>query len=231
MDGRDVLMLEGAKPVWRNTELEELLDSLPYFDKEYEDPKVKAEVNRLVQEEMRRSTKKPADFLAELPPAPTFDFKDCPLLAREYERVKAGRPPAAAIDTSRYGVEPPPPAKQGDVAAWAKAVENARSQQGHQSLRLENLELMHKYGANTWRLHNQQLEACNAGLERTIEEYRRHIDVLNRDRKLNQQAAASELGRLEEQWKEAVRKNGDIGLACQQLEAEVELLREQAANE
>lgn len=68
----EVLLLEGARPAWRvgGGEAQQLVDALPYFDKEYEDAAVRAEVNRLVQEEMRRSRKRPADFLKELPPVP-----------------------------------------------------------------------------------------------------------------------------------------------------------------
>lgn len=68
----EVLLLEGPRPAWRvgGGEAEQLVDALPYFDKEYEDGAVRAEVNRLVQEEMRRSRKRPADFRKELPAVP-----------------------------------------------------------------------------------------------------------------------------------------------------------------
>ncbi|KAG6572957.1 Pre-mRNA-splicing factor SPF27-like protein, partial [Cucurbita argyrosperma subsp. sororia] len=36
---------------------------------------------------MRRSSKRPADFLKDLPPIPKFKFDDHPMLAREYERT------------------------------------------------------------------------------------------------------------------------------------------------
>lgn len=51
-----------------------IIDALPYIDNEYGDPRVKAVVDSLVEEEMRRSSKKPADFLRDLPPMPKFDF-------------------------------------------------------------------------------------------------------------------------------------------------------------
>jgi len=66
-----VLLLEGPRPAWRvgGGEAEQLVDALPYFDEEYEDGAVRAEVNRLVQEDWR-GRKRPADFLEELPPVP-----------------------------------------------------------------------------------------------------------------------------------------------------------------
>jgi hypothetical protein len=75
----DVLMIEAppAKPQgrWRNPVPDDLVDALPYIDHDYADPKLKAEVDKLIEEEMRRSTKRPPDYLADFPPAPTFDFE------------------------------------------------------------------------------------------------------------------------------------------------------------
>ena len=74
----DVLMLEAApeatKP-WASAANAEVIDALPYIDDDYGNPLIKAEVDRLVEEEMRRSSKKPADFLKDLPPLPKFDFE------------------------------------------------------------------------------------------------------------------------------------------------------------
>lgn len=73
----DVLMLE-APPSYgsRSTNSDaEIIDALPYIDDDYSDPRVKIEVDRLVEEEMRRSSKKPADFLKDFPPLPTFNFQ------------------------------------------------------------------------------------------------------------------------------------------------------------
>ena len=53
----------------------EIIDALPYIDDDYADPRVKAEVDRLVEDEMRRSSKKPSDFLKDLPPVPKFNFE------------------------------------------------------------------------------------------------------------------------------------------------------------
>ena len=74
----EILMLEAtpepARP-WASASNAETLDALPYIDDDYGNPKVKEEVDRLVEEEMRRSTKKPADFLKDLPPLPSFTFQ------------------------------------------------------------------------------------------------------------------------------------------------------------
>ena len=75
----DILMLEAppqpSQPAWRVSADAEVIDALPYIDDDYADPRVKAEVDRLVEEEMRRSSKRPADFLKDLPPLPKFKFE------------------------------------------------------------------------------------------------------------------------------------------------------------
>lgn len=228
----DTLMLEAPpmsnREAWRGPGSGQLLDALPYYDSEYEDPKVKAEVEAMILEEMRQSAKKPADYLRDLPPPPALRFEDSPVLAKEYERVKAGRPPAR-LDAARHHLDPPPPGLRSDVSAWRQALANARTQLQHQSLKLANLDLMLKYGANAWRVHNQHLEAFNSRLQKGTAEARRDIELLNRDRKLNQLSAGAELTRLKQQWTGLVEKNAEIEAACRALEAEVQGLRGDAA--
>jgi pre-mRNA-splicing factor SPF27 len=78
---REVLMLEAPPPSdpalapWRAPPDAEAVDALPYIDGDYGDPAVKREVDRLVEEEMRRGQRKPADFLRDLPPVPTVGFE------------------------------------------------------------------------------------------------------------------------------------------------------------
>ncbi|THG13341.1 hypothetical protein TEA_026139 [Camellia sinensis var. sinensis] len=79
----DILMLEApprpasseqaCRPWWSTGA--EIIDALPYIDDDYGYPKVKEEVDRLVEDEMRRSSKKPSDFLNDLPPLPSFNFQ------------------------------------------------------------------------------------------------------------------------------------------------------------
>lgn len=74
MAGRDILMLE-ASPQQQSAPSSIIIDALPYIDDDYANPNVKQEVDRLVEEEMRRSSKKPSDFLKDLPPLPRPSFQ------------------------------------------------------------------------------------------------------------------------------------------------------------
>mmetsp|Transcript_34726 Transcript_34726/g.98403 ORF Transcript_34726/g.98403 Transcript_34726/m.98403 type:complete len:249 (+) Transcript_34726:209-955(+) len=200
----------------------DLIDALPYVDPLT--PEDKRYVDKLVEEEMRRSSKRPVDYLKELPPLPPSVIAADSLAAAELERIKRGEP-MTQLDTLRYQLNPPPPSKRNDLGEWRNALDNAHSQLEHQELRLMNLELQVKYGANVWRAYNQQVDVLVKGYEKSITQLRQDIEETNRARKLYQVSAAAEMEDIEQRWLAAVKKNLDIEYECRIMEQRIEALQ------
>uniref|UniRef100_A0A383VNY3 Pre-mRNA-splicing factor SPF27 n=1 Tax=Tetradesmus obliquus TaxID=3088 RepID=A0A383VNY3_TETOB len=209
-----------AEGHWRRGQ--ELIDALAYIDPLT--PDVKQQVDKLIEEEMRRSTKRPADYVKELPPVPPARFGGHTMLQQEYERVRATQP-MPPLDVTRYRLDPPPQNKANDYSAWLAARNNAHAQLEHQLGRIANLELLLRFGANAWRAQVAFDEGLLKQSEATLQGLRKSIDQLNRERKLQQQAAGAELRVLEDQYYSALRKNLEISAACQAIEEEMALLQ------
>jgi pre-mRNA-splicing factor SPF27 len=142
----------------------------------------------------------------------------------DYARHTSGAP-LPPPDTSRYRLDPPTESAAEDPAAWQAALDNAKAQLEHQALRIQNLELLHKYGGNAWRASNASVEAAIAAQTRELSSLTAQIDSVNKTRKIQQQAAGAELSVLEGQWRSLVGKNAELEATCLALEAELAALR------
>ncbi|KAK9068110.1 hypothetical protein SSX86_012221 [Deinandra increscens subsp. villosa] len=129
-NGDTVMLLEASassRPSWSTSASQ--TDALPYIDNEYGDPNVKSEVDRLIEEEMRRSSKTPSDYLNDLPPSRSqIQLR---VITKEYERVRTGEP-VVPLDMSKYGLDVP---SQKNETAWKQALQKSQSSLKHQVIR------------------------------------------------------------------------------------------------
>ncbi|KAG1464500.1 hypothetical protein G6F46_003005 [Rhizopus delemar] len=194
------------------------IDALPYVDRELDNENVKAEVERMIEQEMRRMKKKER---SELPTTINL-FEDNESLKQEFDRVQQKKI-LNALDTERYELKGP--SDEDDVEAWKAAVNNTKSQLESQAGSMFNLELLSKYGANAWRVHNYQLETYLEYIKNNTERVRNQILNINKERKMEQTQAAETLASLENKWSDLISQNLQVEIACAALEAEVNELK------
>eukprot|EP00947_MAST-08B_sp_MAST-8B-sp1_P005197 g5197.t1 len=187
---------------------------LAYIDKELDAyPHLEALVDSMVQEEM--ASFKPKDYLRELGLPEVPDFSGSPLLQAEMRRLAAGEEGMAPMDQTRYRVDPPSGAQAGSTEAWEDAVRNARSQLEHQRNRMTNLELLSKFGPNTWRLGASDLAGVKESLDKDLAGLEEKSEAINRRRKMSQEDAAPQLATLGQEWGELIAKNQLIAKAIE----------------
>jgi pre-mRNA-splicing factor SPF27 len=204
-----------------------LLDALPYVD-EF-DEKLRKQAQLLVEQEMK--TFVPKNYLEHLPVVELHFKPWSEDLERDWAKMEqTGTYTLPDLDKTRYSLPPPPEHLSGDLAAWQRAVDNAKAQLEHQLNRIENLELLRTYGPNAWIVYIQHLERLKERLQQILSEYRKEIDNVNKQRKAEQYAAATKLKMLKDKFYELVNKNVEIDSACQQLEHEIQLLRQKLSS-
>ncbi|KAJ2519464.1 hypothetical protein H4217_002664 [Coemansia sp. RSA 1939] len=190
------------------------IDSLPYIDKEYDDPTTRQMVMQMVQDEMKAMSP------PELPRDPTHLFKGRDVLRKEYERVRSGTP-LPPFDVSRYKLEPPSGDEARNVDEWRRCCDNAAAQLEHQDIRLINLELLQQFGANAWKLSNYQKEKLLESIEKATQKYKDESVQTNKARKYEQTEAGVKLKDFEDRWSEGVRQCIEIQMANGSLESEI----------
>jgi pre-mRNA-splicing factor SPF27 len=141
-------------------------------------------------------------------------------LKAEWARMLQGEE-MATLDMSRYKPSEPAGPAQGDAAAWQVSVQNVQRQVQHHHLRLENLELMSKYGSDAWMAHNQTLDESKTGLEAIVEAYKTQVDAVNRKRQADQEKVGEELRSLDYQWQVTVDRMHSLRAACDSLNGQI----------
>uniref|UniRef100_T1KRH1 Pre-mRNA-splicing factor SPF27 n=1 Tax=Tetranychus urticae TaxID=32264 RepID=T1KRH1_TETUR len=177
----------------------------------------------MIEEETKRY-RPSKNYLEHLPPLELHEF-ETEMLKNEMERMERGQP-IKMFSMERYELPAPSAARRSEPTEWLKAYENSQSQLFHQDVRLFNLDLLSKYGAEAWKEYNSKLTSTIGSLQKQHHELKKEMQEVNWQRKNSQTTAGEKVKILEEKWVTLVSKNFEIERACVELENELQALTE-----
>jgi pre-mRNA-splicing factor SPF27 len=173
----------------------------------------------MVEEECRRY-KPTKNYLEFLPPLNTSSFES-ELMKNEFQRIESGSR-MDSINTKRYELPAPPAGKLGEIQAWQESVENSMAQLEHQQIRALNLELMNKYGTETWKSALEVMIALQAKAQKNLQDLKKEIQDVNWRRKSKQLATGEKLNQLNQQWVSLVSFNYELEQQILHLEQQIQ---------
>jgi pre-mRNA-splicing factor SPF27 len=176
----------------------------------------------MVDEECRRY-KPSKNYLEFLPTLNTAAF-ETDLMKNEFTRIESGQR-IETMNTKRYELPTPPQGKLGEIQAWQESVDNSFAQLEHQSIRLLNLELMDKYGVETWKSALEIMVQMSARAQKQLQEIKKEIQDVNWNRKSKQLQTGEKLSQLNQQWVSLVSCNYEIERAVLNLENQIAMIQ------
>ncbi len=109
-----------------------------------------------------------------------------------------------------------------------KAIERAHIQLELQLNRIENLELLKKFGSQAWKMHNEDTLTAKSLAAAQLAAVKRETEAVNRKRKADQTAVAPTLKSLEAEFYDLSAKNMEIEAACVLMESSNTKMRDAA---
>lgn len=131
------------------------------------------------------------------------------ILRNEFQRIESGSR-METISTKRYELPAPPSGKLGEISAWQESVDNSLAQLEHQAIRSINLELMNKYGIETWKASLEVLVGMSIKAQKELHDLKKEIQDVNWNRKSKQLQTGEKLNLLNQQWVSLVSQNYEI---------------------
>ena len=160
----------------------QLIDALPYIDSPMDDPRLRQEVSKLVQEEMTKSKKKFEDYLKSIPQA---ECGYSQTIQEELDRIEQQKvsSPFHQIPTAFDG---PAPNKVHDWDTWQNLMKKVNLSLSHFQLKNFNLDLLIKFGPVVWKKYLNAFNTILKQLEKETEELQAGCESINMERKLKQ---------------------------------------------
>jgi hypothetical protein len=197
------------------------LGSLPYLDDASAFSSVRADIERMVAEEAANGARRPAAYLAMLPPEPNVSA-----LLRAVEKYTApvGSEEAGAVEACCAPLSKPPRTPSGrhasSMPAWRSAVQEANATLEHATTSLVNTQMLTRYGGSLWKLANRDLETALRRARGEVSAVKASIAQLNRRRKSEQLRIGRDIGKASREYRRLVDKNCAISLALRRRDVE-----------
>lgn len=180
----------------------DLVDALPYVDRELEDSDVtRALVESMIKQEMLTFDPS-AEYHKELSAS---DKPLSPFLQTELNRIQQD-PKQATFDKSRYALSNPE-AGDTDLGKWESALFRLKQTIEYQQTWLVNAQLNRTYGPSAWKVHASLQEGLLKQAEFQLGDLQEKQLEINQERKSKQLEAKHELQYLEQQAIDTAKKN------------------------
>lgn len=147
------------------------------------------------------------------------------ILRNEFQRIESGSR-MESLSTKRYELPAPPAGKLGEISHWQESVDNSLAQLEHQAIRSLNLELMNKYGIETWKVALEVLVGSSIKAQKELHDLKKEIQDVNWSRKSKQLQTGEKLNLLNQQWVSAVGSNYEIEQAIICLQQKIHEARQ-----
>ncbi|WWC73200.1 uncharacterized protein I206_107166 [Kwoniella pini CBS 10737] len=195
------------------------IDSLPYYDKQLDDPSLKAAAQSLIEAELR-NTPQINDNDERIPKSIDVFPKSSELssLLNEYPKKTI-----KSIDPTKY--QPPSISSESTLEELKEAEKLSKISEGHMTLRLENTNLLSNYSPNAWLIRNFQLSSQVKELEESLNQIKEEIININRNRRIYQEDKGKLLNKYENKWQDLISSNVQLEMACKAMNIEVESLK------
>jgi pre-mRNA-splicing factor SPF27 len=128
----------------------------------------------------------------------------------EVERI-ASKTPLTAIDLSRYEASSTVDTST-NLKQARQTLQAAYTNSSYLGSRLQALELLEQFGKNAWLVGNSQLEDVLRGVEKDLVETKQRTEVLNRERKGEQEGGRATMEVGEKAWREGVGRIVEVQL-------------------
>ncbi|KNZ53658.1 hypothetical protein VP01_3171g2 [Puccinia sorghi] len=211
------------------------IDSLPYYDRDLDViPNLRQRIEREIELELKSTPQPPPNadrtqtyhpFLSEFPELSSAGRSS--RLADKSDPNYQSDGSKDSLDIERFNI--PYPSDHTNLKDWEDALSNAKSQLEHQRLRLINLDLIGKHGANHWKLSNFLVEQEISKVDKLVEQYKNEIDDVNRRRKAHQTEVGDRLTGLAQKWQNLISTNISLEITNLNLKMEVDTLQQEAA--